>query len=81
MTRTLLALVVAAIISIAAHETSNAAPIAPLQAAASQSETSGVTDVGYRTHHWHHPYAYRPYYSYYPSYYWYPGWRWRWSWW
>ncbi len=83
MIRTICALAVAAVISMAAYGTSNAAPIAPLPAA--QTETGAITPVHYRHYHYYyhrhwHPYRYwgwRPYryywgYPYRPYYWGYP---------
>jgi hypothetical protein len=94
MIRTVCALAVAAVISMAANGPSCAAPIAPLPAV--QTETSAITQVYYRHYyyrrHWH-PYryyrVYRPYRYYwgypYRSYYWgypyRPYWGWRRGWW
>jgi len=50
MLRTVWALAVAAVLFVAANTTSNAAPIAPLPAA--QTQSSDVTTVAY-VHHWH----------------------------
>ncbi len=64
--RIVCALVAAAVVSVAAYGTSNAAPIAPLPAA--QTETGAITPVYYRHYHYYH----RPYWHPY-RYYW--GWR------
>ncbi len=66
MIRTARALAVAAAISMVAYGTSNAAPIAPLPAA--QTETSAMTPVYYRHYHYYYHRPWRPY-----GYYW--GWR------
>ncbi len=95
--RTVCALVAAAVISVAAYGTSNAAPIAPLPAA--QTETGPITPVYYRHYHYYRPYwhpyrywgwrpyryywgyPYRYYYWGYPYYPYRPYWGWRRWWW
>jgi hypothetical protein len=73
MVRTLLALLVAAIISIASYGTSRAVPIAPLPVAALQTD-SGVTDVAYVIHHrwyrWHRGHYWHRWHYWYRPHFW-----------
>ncbi len=71
MKRTLCALAVAVAMSVAAYGTSHAVPIAPLPAA--QTDSSAITPVHYRYHHYYyhrywHPYRYYGWQPY--RYYW-----------